>query len=148
MGTSACQLLFALPMMLLQIPFRILGMVFQMLPYLIKFAPLALLFLEGNGENAAEYYVSLPQGAPCVARNAKFSCYLIDLTDKQRAAALADEVSRKGGRMVFLKEAGLINEPGAISCLHQQMQQNNIQFAYDERVLEEDKALSKQSFNV
>jgi hypothetical protein len=148
LGTAACQIFYIIPILIIQLPLRILGLAFQMLPYLIKFAPLALLFLEGKGDNAAEYYVSLPQQAPCVAREARFSCYLIDLSDKQQAAALVDEVGRKGGRMVFVKEASFIEEPGVLSQIHQQMQKSELQFAYDERVLEEDSTLSKKSFNV
>ncbi len=148
LGMTGCQLLFQLPIIILQLPIRILGMVFQMLPYLIKFAPLALLFIEGENENATSYYAALPHGTPCVMRTEQFACYLVDLADKEQAVVLAEEVERQRGRMVFLKDADLLDKPGAVTRIHDEMRKNELTFAYDERVLNDGGELSQKSFNV
>ena len=135
--TSSCQLLMAIPMMILQIPLIIIGMVFKMLPYLIKLAPLALLFIEGDNEHAVEYYALLPTTGVPIVVNKNVTCYLVDLSDKENALALAYQAADKGDRMVFLQEQSIMGSPGYISEIYENMKRNNIQFAYDARVVDE-----------
>jgi hypothetical protein len=143
---SSCQALFQLPLLLLQLPIRILGMVFQMLPYLIKLAPIALLFIEDKGEHATEYYASLPMNAPSMAINDTVTCYVIDLDDKENAMLIAQQVAKNDDKMVFLNESSIFDSPEHVFAIYKNMQRNDIQFAYDERVTAE--VSSSDMYNV
>ncbi|MBN1493914.1 MAG: hypothetical protein JW938_07185 [Candidatus Omnitrophica bacterium] len=136
-----------IPILIIQLPFKILEIAFRLLPYAIKFAPLALLFIENSGENATECYAYLPHDATVVLADPQVSCYLVDLSDKENAAALAHEAAAKGGRMVFLQEYSSVDLPAISSEIYRSMKKNNVQFAYDERVLVHDDG-AERNYNV
>lgn len=142
---SSCMTLFQLPLMLIQLPFNIirmtLNMVLSLLPYVVKYAPLALLFVETD-DGLSEYYAELPADMQPIMLAEGLMCVPVDLTDPRMYAQIETVL---GGacqqeRLVFLKSGTELPDTPQLLSIYTYMAQNNMRYACDARIMESEKS--------
>jgi len=144
-----CAALIALPLYVLALPFQVIKIVISLLPTLIKYAPLALLFVESedaqslNGlQQVVEQYNR--EGATCVLQTSVLSDSITVCTIQFMDAAESPEIllrsietileEQKEARILFAKNDILQLDNSTELHLWQKMQEGNIKVGYDSRI--------------
>ncbi len=121
-------------------------MVFQLIPYVLRYAPMALLFVDSErAQNLDYYYAMLGKDVSTVSVTPSVTCFLVDTQSVADVDALVEHSKKQSDRLIFSAESTLPASQDYLGAVYDEMVQQGTHLAYDSRLRE---VLGKETFLV
>ena len=125
--------------MLIKLPFQIvvmtIRMIFQLLPYAVKYAPLALLFVDNTTAEDVDYFVSLPYTIDAYPLASGTVCVLVDTAKVPEAEELIRLTTAHNGSLILVGDESAVSDRHTLQNIYTYTKQQCISFGCDEQVL-------------
>ena len=129
---SSCAPVVKLVGMVIELPFRILGIAFKLIPVIVKVAPLALMFVDSD-EELKEYYAFLPSQAPMVTLGDGTSVYRVELEEALQKKEFLGFLEKSRHKVLFL-ESEFPFEKKSIESAYRYFMDTGLTYAYQEEL--------------